>query len=723
MAMKGKEGWKQQKTFDLNCSEYEHVYHNRNAVPKPPYLKVDLLPHQIDSLVWMRDRELMHKPGDRENGDFQGGLLCDDCGLGKTVQVLAFLLSMLPYGGGPTLVLCPASMVGVWKAEIEKCVDRETMRRDGEPMYSVYYHKGTKRRNQFLRLPKSTWIVLVSYRTLAEDYNDGGNFLEWSLFNRHIFRRIVADEVHHLRNPNTKIYKAAMEISRRSRAWHSWGSRVIPYGIDARWGLTATPVVNSLMDLYRELDFLGCRAWMNPTDFSNNLMRRMQTQPREGARRLHTILSRFMMRRTSDILELPRLEIHRVDIQLGLTEQEFYHLLFIFSQERVSGLLNIIEADRDPWKSRNIRSSAKQHILTIINHLRMACTSPHLVIGSMKAFLSPIDDLDDNKNTSELFPPTLEQAIERLRLLIQLKDVACPMCSRPCLTRIKPCGHVFCLPCRSNWISKGWTTPGHIMGTCWCRKDIKGTKIRDDHAEVMKLLQPQNKIKTTPTSLYHPMGSKMSWMMNHLMATLNATEDKCVITSQWTRMLDIVEHHLTKQKNGPRWLRIDGSVPPDKRHEIIRKFGTPKGPWKICLISLGSGGEGLNITCANVVYCLDLWWNDAKVYQMQKRFHRIGQDKPVDVYRMVVPNTIEDNIIDMCDKKRVLSGLCLGECPTTAATVTFHDRVLLMFNMITANEIALKTQKRRYPPTLLKQVMKREHVGMLLPNKKRKKEQ
>jgi SNF2 family DNA or RNA helicase len=77
---------------------------------------------------------------------------------------------------------------------------------------------------------------------------------------------------------------------------------------------------------------------------------------------------------------------------------------------------------------------------------------------------------------------------------------------------------------------------------------------------------------------------------------------------------------------------------------------------RVLLISLKCGSLGLNLTVANVVILLDIWWNPAIEDQAIDRVHRIGQDKPVKVYKFLIKDTVEDNIIRLQDKK-VISNL------------------------------------------------------------------
>lgn len=143
---------------------------------------------------------------------------------------------------------------------------------------------------------------------------------------------------------------------------------------------------------------------------------------------------------------------------------------------------------------------------------------------------------------------------------------------------------------------------------------------------------------------------------------LGALEDaaseghKALVFSQWTSLLDLVEPHL--QNAGIRFTRLDGST--RDRAAVVNEFQNEGGP-PVMLVSLKAGGTGLNLTAADHVFLLDPWWNPAVEDQAADRAHRIGQDRPVMVYRMVAKDTVEERIFALQAKKRALADVALGE--------------------------------------------------------------
>ncbi|KAE8371299.1 SNF2 family N-terminal domain-containing protein [Aspergillus bertholletiae] len=127
--------------------------------------------------------------------------------------------------------------------------------------------------------------------------------------------------------------------------------------------------------------------------------------------------------------------------------------------------------------------------------------------------------------------------------------------------------------------------------------------------------------------------------------------EKVVIFSQFTAMLDLVEVPLAR--NGWGYRRFDGAMKPADRHSATVEFATDPN-CVVLLVSLKAGNSGLNLTAASQVIMLDPFWNPYVEEQAVGRVHRIGQRRPVHVHRILVPDTVEDRILDLQDKKRQL---------------------------------------------------------------------
>ena len=159
---------------------------------------------------------------------------------------------------------------------------------------------------------------------------------------------------------------------------------------------------------------------------------------------------------------------------------------------------------------------------------------------------------------------------------------------------------------------------------------------------------------------------------------LEALEDaaadghKALVFSQWTSLLDLVEPHLAAADLS--FVRLDGST--RDRAGVVAQFQDAAGP-PVMLLSLKAGGTGLNLTAADHVFLLDPWWNPAVEDQAADRAHRIGQDKPVMIYRLVARDTVEERILALQDRKRALADAALGDAGRAAA-LTRDDLLALL---------------------------------------------
>lgn len=133
-----------------------------------------------------------------------------------------------------------------------------------------------------------------------------------------------------------------------------------------------------------------------------------------------------------------------------------------------------------------------------------------------------------------------------------------------------------------------------------------------------------------------------------------ASGHRSLVFSQWTSMLDIVEEALTP--HGFSWCRLDGST--INRKEVIDSFQTDSAI-DLMLLSLKAGGTGVTLTAADHVYLLDPWWNPAVEQQAADRAHRIGQKETVFVYRLAVRQSVEEQILNLQQRKRELSDFML----------------------------------------------------------------
>ncbi|MFM2254348.1 MAG: hypothetical protein RJB68_2685 [Pseudomonadota bacterium] len=131
---------------------------------------------------------------------------------------------------------------------------------------------------------------------------------------------------------------------------------------------------------------------------------------------------------------------------------------------------------------------------------------------------------------------------------------------------------------------------------------------------------------------------------------------RVLVFSQFTELLELIADALSALRLP--FLSLTGNTRPAQRGEVVQRFQDLEVP--VLLVSLKAGGVGLNLTAADTVIHMDPWWNPAVEEQATARAHRIGQDQPVFVYKLVVEGSIEERILELQARKLALSDSVLG---------------------------------------------------------------
>ncbi|MFC0316024.1 SNF2-related protein [Gordonia phosphorivorans] len=143
--------------------------------------------------------------------------------------------------------------------------------------------------------------------------------------------------------------------------------------------------------------------------------------------------------------------------------------------------------------------------------------------------------------------------------------------------------------------------------------------------------------------------SKIDYLAEHLPVLIDEGHSALVFSS-FTGFLQLIAQELSDR--GVQYSYLDGSMSTRRRQEAIDRF--TGGQTGVFLISLKAGGFGLNLTAADYCFVADPWWNPAAEAQAVDRAHRIGQERPVTVYRLVSEGTIEEKVIELQEHKRAL---------------------------------------------------------------------
>jgi len=185
------------------------------------------------------------------------------------------------------------------------------------------------------------------------------------------------------------------------------------------------------------------------------------------------------------------------------------------------------------------------------------------------------------------------------------------------------------------------------------RETIKGKGLSRSHITILDALLKLRQVCCSPELLKLESAKKVKSsakleMFLELIESLYEEKKKVLVFSQFTSMLSIMEREIKKRKY--TYTKLTGST--RKREEAIEKF--TKGDANIFLISLKAGGVGLNLVEADTVIHYDPWWNPAVENQATDRAYRIGQDKAVFVYKLIVEGSIEEKILQLQERKKSL---------------------------------------------------------------------
>ena len=204
---------------------------------------------------------------------------------------------------------------------------------------------------------------------------------------------------------------------------------------------------------------------------------------------------------------------------------------------------------------------------------------------------------------------------------------------------------------------------------------VTDAEFQRNRVEILTGLMRLRQICDTPALFmedYKGDSGKLDSIRN-LLSQIAEGNHRVLIFSQFRGMLDRIEKELPQL--GLTSFKITGSTPSQERQEMTKAFN--QGERDVFLISLKAGGVGLNLTGADTVILVDLWWNPAVESQAIGRAHRMGQEQAVEVYRLVTRGTIEEKIQELQEqKKNLVSEVLDGTESRGSLTLTEIQEIL-----------------------------------------------
>ena len=535
-------------------------------------LKVKLLPHQIDGVQWMCDKEIGHKKG--KGVVPKGGILADDMGLGKTIQAISLMLSNQPSGlSKSTLVVAPLALIKQWESEIEGRVD------ESHKLAVLLYH-GAARAKTSDKLGDYD-VVITTYGTLSSEYAGTGNDYKTGLFAVH-WHRIILDEAHTIKNRAAKASQAACALK-----------------AEYRWCMTGTPLQNNLDELQSLIKFLRIEPYSDLTTWREQITKPLSSN-RGGLaiRRLHVYLKAFMKRRTKDVLKLDgkgdgessgtsgfqitKREVIRINADFTPAEINFYSRL----EQRTGSSLDKMMGDKVNYS----------RALVLLLRLRQACNHPDLVKSDLAEDKDVLLQNDSCQTTST------EQQND-------LDDVANLFGAMSVVTKK-------CDVCQMD-LSKEEGEAGPRCRDCegLLEHGLDADKDPPEENEEAGDNDDDDNIYVGPDEVKSPPSTKI----RHLMKILRreSADHKFIVFSFFTSMLDKVEPFL--KRAGIEFARYDGGMRNDHREASLDRLRNNSAT-RVLLCSLRTGSLGLNLTAASRVVLLEPFWNPVSVYQCTINF-------------------------------------------------------------------------------------------------------
>ncbi|MCJ1312079.1 hypothetical protein MMC25_005753 [Agyrium rufum] len=574
--------------------------------------------YQLEGLYWLTSLY--------ENG--LNGILADEMGLGKTIQTIAFLAFLREKGiNGPFLIVAPLSTLSNWIEELAKWTPT---------ISSVLYHGSPAERQELRetrmkieRDPKFP-IICTSYEICMNDRKFLANY-GW--------KYIIIDEGHRLKNLNCRLIQELKMYRSANRLL-----------------ITGTPLQNNLAELWSLLNFLmpevfdTLENFESFFDFSAVLEKGghkeiiMRERKNSLVASLHAILKPFLLRRIKTDVEtqLPKKREYILYAPMTAPQKELYRQIIegnsraYLEQQVVDGL----EEKKNGKPTKGTRS----HNLKRKAEAESRSSTPN-----------------KSAKTSRASTPASIRSVRSTRSAVKGKGSYKEVSDRQYFQELEQ---------ESTSDDDSDSTPDseeqeeieRAETIALAKKQIAGKKLQNP---IMQLRLACN----SPHNFYWPFGedsrpdkslitsSGKLLILERLLPHLFSLNHKVLIFSQFKTTLDILEDWASLMHD---WhvCRIDGGVAHEDRRRQIKEFNTDPS-CKLFLLSTRAGGQGINLASADTVILFDSDWNPQQDLQAQDRAHRIGQTRPVIVYRLATKGTVEQTLLEKADGKRRLEKLVI----------------------------------------------------------------
>ncbi|KAI1172695.1 SNF2 family N-terminal domain-containing protein [Nemania sp. FL0916] len=635
--------------------------------------------YQLEGLTWMYEICLQG----------MSGILADEMGLGKTIQVISLvaLLREQEQYYGPHLVIAPLSTLSNWQDEFHKWTpsipfvlyhgsipDRQELFRD---KIMKQYQKGSPTQ----KFP----VVCTSYEMVLRDHAALSK-IDWAF--------IVVDEGHRMKNADAKLFRELQQFKSATRLL-----------------ITGTPLQNNLKELWSLLHFLmpetfldweAFEVWFDFSDLQDEEGTAQFIEDKESqslVSKIHKVLQPLLLRRIkADVASyLPKKREYVLYAPMTKEQTDLYNVVSDKKVDTRSYLESkvverLTEVNSTPTSSRRssrqssratssrpteTTSSPASNVFSLMMRSKSKASTPSSVASKApstplksgsKRKVSPTSETSTSKSarsTRQSTPSTTPRSRGRPRKAVSYKitDDA---------DDDKLDDDAFEMMLAKELDSQ--------------EDDLEEFRDADEieRAETLELarLQIADKklgnplmqlrlICNSPHNFYNPWAYDASvpvdetivtasgkmLLLDRLLPDLFERGHKVLIFSQFKTQLDIL-HDYCSELRGWNVCRIDGGVAQEERRQQIQDFNTDP-ELKVFLLSTRAGGQGINLASADTVILFDSDWNPQQDLQAQDRCHRIGQTRPVIIYRFATKGTVEEELLLSADAKRRLEKLVI----------------------------------------------------------------
>ncbi|XP_032682123.1 lymphoid-specific helicase-like [Odontomachus brunneus] len=535
-----------------------------------------------------------------ENG--LNGILADEMGLGKTIQVIALLCHLIEkQQAGPYLIIAPLSTIPNWMSEFERFApDIPVVLFHGPKVERPAIHAEIKQKYEVNNY-KTQPVVITTFEIPLQEIK----FLQSQRW-----RYIVIDEAQRIKNHRCLLLKTLKTVQSMNRLL-----------------LTGTPLQNNLAELWSLLNFLlpeifddlaVFESWFDAKEFQeqeNTEKILKQEEEKHVLSSLREILKPFMLRRIkSDVcLEVPPKKELIVYAPLTELQHDLYQAVL----------------SRDIEKLRKIKKI--DVILPTVNGKRPKRQSfLKSKYGSSK---------DDSDNSFESWSPSTDSSNNNDRDEYTTRDSI----DQTDLSIWKQYANVTDRNCE-------FFVNLTLLNTMVMYKKIV------NHPYLVHCPLDSVGLPKVDEDLIRSSGKLL--VLDAMLAKLKAQGHKVLLFSTMVMILNMIEHYLSLREY--QYVRLDGSDKIETRQKNINIFNNNKDMF-LFLISTRAGGVGLNLAAADTVIIYDCDWNPQVDIQAMARCHRIGQSRPVVIYKLCTKGTIDEAIMKRAESKRLLEKVVISE--------------------------------------------------------------